>query len=142
MNDDGSASAVLFKQHNITLVDAGIPLLDVFVAMCATRLDANVVGPKTVKRGVEAWSVSSSRKLKRRRNRRCKRTHRVWLERKQRLRRPATNRFLRHQWRQVGSGRRRRGYKARPKATEEVSVVMRKAMKKRLAKLASTTRNM
>ena len=43
MNDDGSASAVLFNSIILALVDAGIPLLDVFVAMCATRLDGETL---------------------------------------------------------------------------------------------------
>ena len=68
MNDDGSASAVLFNSIILALVDAGIPLLDVFVAMCATRLDGEtLLDQNEVEergRGVECFVVAETKEKK------------------------------------------------------------------------------
>jgi len=144
MNDDGSASAVLFNSIILALVDAGIPLLDVFVAMCATRLDGEtLLDQNEVEergRGVECFVVAETKEKKKtdgikghigfgsNENNDSDGLQRIvsYDISGGKLALTAVDAMLR----------------ACAKGCEEVSVVMRKAMKKRLAKLASTTRNM
>mgnify|MGYP001162647609 FL=1 len=144
MNDDGSASAVLFNSIILALVDAGIPLLDVFVAMCATRLDGEtLLDQNEVEergRGVECFVVAETKEKKKIDG---VRGH-IGFGSNENNDSDGLQRIVSYD---ISGGKLALAavdamLRACAKGCEEVSVVMRKAMKKRLAKLASTTRNM
>ena len=144
MNDDGSASAVLFNSIILALVDAGIPLLDVFVAMCATRLDGEtLLDQNEVEergRGVECFVVAETKEKKKTDG---VKGH-IGFGSNENNDSDGLQRIVSYD---ISGGKLALTavdamLRACAKGCEEVSVVMRKAMKKRLAKLASTTRNM
>ena len=144
MNDDGSASAVLFNSIILALVDAGIPLLDVFVAMCATRLDGEtLLDQNEVEergRGVECFVVAETKEKKKTDG---VKGH-IGFGSNENNDSDGLQRIVSYD---ISGGKLALAavdamLRACAKGCEEVSVVMRKAMKKRLAKLASTTRNM
>ena len=144
MNDDGSASAVLFNSIILALVDAGIPLLDVFVAMCATRLDSEtLLDQNEVEergRGVECFVVAETKEKKKTDG---VKGH-IGFGSNENNDSDVLQRIVSYD---ISGGKLALAavdamLRACAKGCEEVSVVMRKAMKKRLAKLASTTRNM
>ena len=144
MNDDGSASAVLFNSIILALVDAGIPLLDVFVAMCATRLDGEtLLDQNEVEergRGVECFVVAETKEKKKTDG---VKGH-IGFGSNENNDSDVLQRIVSYD---ISGGKLALAAVdamlcACAKGCEEVSVVMRKAMKKRLAKLASTTRNM
>ena len=144
MNDDGSASAVLFNSIILALVDAGIPLLDVFVAMCATRLDSEtLLDQNEVEergRGVECFVVAETKEKKKTDG---VKGH-IGFGSNENNDSDGLQRIVSYD---ISGGKLALTavdamLRACAKGCEEVSVVMRKAMKKRLAKLASTTRNM
>ena len=144
MNDDGSASAVLFNSIILALVDAGIPLLDVFVAMCATRLDGEMLLDQNEVeergRGVECFVVAETKEKKKTDG---VKGH-IGFGSNENNDSDGLQRIVSYD---ISGGKLALAavdamLRACAKGCEEVSVVMRKAMKKRLAKLASTTRNM
>ena len=147
MNDDGSASAVLFNSIILALVDAGIPLLDVFVAMCATRLDSEtLLDQNEVEergRGVECFVVAET---KERRKTDGLQKGNIGFNSKMNddYDDDDVKRIVSYD---ISGGKLAPAavddlLRACAKGCDEVSRVVRKAMKKRLRKLASTTRNL
>ncbi|CAL6293857.1 unnamed protein product [Bathycoccus prasinos] len=132
INDDGSASAALFNGIVLALVDAGIPMLDVFVAVCATR-----------GRGVECFVVAET---KERRKTDGLQKGNIGFNSKMNddYGDDDVKRIVSYD---ISGGKLAPAavddlLRACAKGCDEVSRVVRKAMKKRLRKLASTTRNL
>ena len=147
INDDGSASAALFNSIILALVDAGIPLLDVFVAMCATRLDGEtLLDQNEVEergRGAECFVVAETKERKKTDGLKgnigfnSKNNDDAWND-------DDVKRIVSYD---IYGGKLAAtavdgALRACAKGCDDVAIVMRKAMKKRLAKLASTTKNM
>jgi exosome complex component RRP41 len=147
INDDGSASAALFNSIILALVDAGIPLLDVFVAMCATRLDGEtLLDQNEVEergRGAECFVVAETKERKKTDGLKgnigfnAKNNDDAWND-------DEIKRIVSYD---IYGGKLAAtavdgALRACAKGCDDVAIVMRKAMKKRLAKLASTTKNM
>jgi len=147
INDDGSASAALFNSIILALVDAGVPLLDVFVAMCATRLDGEtLLDQNEVEergRGVECFVVAET---KERRKTDGLQKGNIGFNSKMNdeYGDDDVKRIVSYD---ISGGKLAPAavddlLRACAKGCDEVSRVVRKAMKKRLRKLASTTRNL
>ena len=147
INDDGSASAALFNSIVLALVDAGIPMLDVFVAVCATRLDGEtLLDQNEVEergRGVECFVVAET---KERRKTDGLQKGNIGFNSKMNdeYGDDDVKRIVSYD---ISGGKLAPAavddlLRACTKGCDEVSRVVRKAMKKRLRKLASTTRNL
>lgn len=146
INDDGSASAALFNSIILALVDAGIPLLDVFVAMCATRLDGEtLLDQNEVEergRGAECFVVAETKERKKTDG--LKGNIGFNSKNNDDANDDDVKRIVSYD---IYGGKLAATavdgvLRACAKGCDEVATVMRKAMKKRLAKLASTTKNM
>ena len=147
INDDGSASAALFNSIILALVDAGIPLLDVFVAMCATRLDGEtLLDQNEVEergRGAECFVVAETKERKKTDGLKGN----IGFNSKNNDDDANDDDVKRIVSYDIYGGKLAATavdgvLRACAKGCDEVATVMRKAMKKRLAKLASTTKNM
>ena len=146
INDDGSASAALFNSIILALVDAGIPLLDVFVAMCATRLDGEtLLDQNEVEergRGAECFVVAETKERKKTDG--LKGNIGFNSKNNDAIDDGDVKRIVSYD---IYGGKLAASavdgvLRACAKGCDQVATVMRKAMKKRLAKLASTTKNM
>jgi ribonuclease PH len=146
INDDGSASAALFNSIILALVDAGVPLLDVFVAMCATRLDGEtLLDQNEVEergRGAECFVVAETKERKKTDG--LKGNIGFNSKNNDDANDDDVKRIVSYD---IYGGKLAATavdgvLRACAKGCDEVATVMRKAMRKRLAKLASTTKNM
>ena len=147
INDDGSASAALFNSIILALVDAGVPLLDVFVAMCATRLDGEtLLDQNEVEergRGAECFVVAETKERKKTDGLKGN----IGFNSKNNDDDANDDDVKRIVSYDIYGGKLAATavdgvLRACAKGCDEVATVMRKAMRKRLAKLASTTKNM